>query len=276
MARRGALARRRGSRGGRLNGDAVLARYGGRADNAPMTHDFARQRAARSARADKPASPPWLWFLSGTVFGTLTSFLVYLATLAPAPGQEAPRLAETPATEATVPDATPATAAEPARRPQFDFYTILPESEVIIAERAAEQVAAPQPANPPTGKVIEVSAASDGPVAPAATGNPATPPSATPGTAPTTAQATATPEAPATPAKLLQAGSFRQAADANRRRADITLLGYPARVESVKSPGGETWYRVQVGPFPDQGAAAEARGSLRDQGIETLEIGKRN
>lgn len=241
-----------------------------------MTHDFARQRAARTARADKPASPPWLWFLSGTVFGTLTSFLVYLATLAPAPGQEAPRLAEAPAAAAEAPPEAAAAAAEPARRPQFDFYTILPESEVIIAERSAEQAAEPSPSTPePAARVIEVSAAAGKAAATPATSKPDPAPTATVG-AEQAAAAKKSPEAPPPPTKLLQAGSFRQAADANRRRADITLLGYPARVESVKSPGGETWYRVQVGPFADQGTLGEARGSLRDQGIETVEIGKRS
>lgn len=241
-----------------------------------MTHDFARQRAARTARAEKPASPPWLWFLSGTVFGTLTSFLVYLATLAPAPGQEAPRLAEAPATTAETPAETAVSETEPVRRPQFDFYTILPESEVIIAERSAEQAAEPQSTAPASAsKVIAVSATAVKPAAstPAANTDPASP--AVLGAEPAP-PAQKSPEAPVTPTKLLQAGSFRQAADANRRRADITLLGYPARVESVKSPGGETWYRVQVGPFGDQGALTEARGSLRDQGIETVEIGKRS
>jgi len=130
-------------------------------------------------------------------------------------------------------------------------------------------------------KVVEVSAASDKPGSPAVANSAVTAPASAPAAEPSadakpTPKPETTPEPAVTPSKLLQAGSFRQAADANRRRADIKLLGYPARVESVKSPGGETWYRVQVGPFPDQGAASEARGSLRDQGIETLEIGKRN
>jgi cell division protein FtsN len=241
-----------------------------------MTHDFARQRAARTARTEKPASPPWLWFLSGTVFGTLTSFLVYLATLAPAPGQEAPRLTESAVATAEAHAASVAATREPARRPQFDFYTILPESEVIIAERSAEPGAQPQPAAPAPEKVIEVSETTGNAGTPTVTAKLDTTLAAVPEAAPAPPEEKKSPGPPVTPMKLLQAGSFRQAADANRRRADITLLGYPARVESVKSPGGETWYRVQVGPFNDPGALSEARGSLRDQGIETVEIGKRS
>jgi len=214
-----------------------------------MTHDFARQRAARAGRAARPASPPWQWFVSGVVTGTLGSFLVYLATLAPQPVADA---AGTPA----APVEKTRKAKAPAEKPQFDFYTILPESEVIVAERAREDAAA-APAEPRTRD------------APAAT--------------PDTPAAGATPEpprpkaveVPEPPALLLQAGSFRAFADADRRRASIILMGFPARVETVTVRGGETWYRVQVGPFDGTGALGAARKSLDAQGITTVEIGRR-
>jgi cell division protein FtsN len=58
-------------------------------------------------------------------------------------------------------------------------------------------------------------------------------------------------EVPEPAALTLQAGAFRDEADANRRRADITLLGYPARVVTIAGAAEGTRYRVQVGPFPD-------------------------
>jgi hypothetical protein len=221
-----------------------------------MTHDFARQRAARATRATRPASPPWMWFLTGVVAGTLGSFLVYLATLAPHPGA---------GTAATPPAPKPEVAAKPAQapaeKPQFDFYTILPESEVIIAERTQEAAtaakdAATDAAKPPAG--ADAAAAPQKDAAKAA--EPAKPKPV---------------EVPEPPALMLQAGSFRQFAEADRRRANIILLGYPARVETVNVRGGETWYRVQVGPFSNPRALGEARGALNDQGIATVEIGKR-
>lgn len=209
-----------------------------------MTHDFARQRAARASRAAKPAAPPWQWFVTGVVTGTLLSFLVYLATLSPLSAQ-------IPAPAAEEPAAQPAQAAppQPGPRPQFDFYTILPESEVIVTERPEEEK---KPATPTPAASVEgeqATAASEAPVPPV--------------------------EVPEPEVLMLQAGSFRQVADADRRRADIILLGYPARVETVTTAGGESWSRVQVGPFPDSKSLGEARGALRDQGIDTLEIGKR-
>ena len=215
-----------------------------------MTHDFARQRAARATRAAKPPTPPWLWFVSGLVTGTLCSFLVYLATLAPRSMD--PAIAAPPVAEAS---SNPAGAVgPPAEKPKFDFYTILPESGANPGERPAESgVATKKPEATPPKPEPQAQP-------PGAGGSPAKP-------APT--------EVPEPQALLLQAGSFRQFGEADRRRANIILLGYPARVETVTVREGETWYRVQVGPFTSAKGLAEARGALNDQGIATVEIGKR-
>jgi cell division protein FtsN len=214
-----------------------------------MTHDFARQRTARANRAAKPAAPPWQWFVTGLVTGTLLSFLVYLATIAPLSTPVA-----RPETAGPTPPAAATEAAQPSatHRPQFDFYTILPESEVIVGERPAAQADSPK----------------DAATAQKPRADNAKPPG--PETAPPPPV-----EVPEPAVLMLQAGSFRQFADADRRRADIILLGYPARVETVTTASGESWSRVQVGPFSDAKALGEARGALRDQGIDTLEIGKR-
>ena len=202
-----------------------------------MAHDFAKKRAADAKKrsGNAPASP-WLWFLSGIIIGALGSFLVYLATLAPHPDRPAPAVAK-----ATEPAAAPEEK-QPARRaekPQFDFYTLLPETEVLVGE----------PSQPQTSE---------------AKSSQTTPESPPPESSKPAAQF------------LLQAGSFRQFADADRRRAEILLLGFDARVETVTVRGGETWHRVHVGPFPDPTALTRARNSLRGQGIETLEISKRS
>ena len=104
-------------------------------------------------------------------------------------------------------------------------------------------------------------------------------PVATTSAAPTAAQPAAT--ATAAPAAatattgsesyLLQAGSFRGSADAERRRAQIAALGLQARVETVRA-GSDTWYRVHAGPFTSRDQLATARSRLSAQGIETLQI----
>ena len=71
---------------------------------------------------------------------------------------------------------------------------------------------------------------------------------------------------------LLQAGSFRNAADADKRRAALILQGYDVHVQGVKLDSGDSWYRVMVGPFNNANAMHRAQDKLVTAGIETLPI----
>ncbi len=190
-----------------------------------MAHDFAKQRAVRAKNAGKPPTPGWLWLLGGIAIGALASFLVYLATLAPHPQRDSNPIAGKAAVKAAP------TPPAPAERPQFEYYTLLSESEIIVGDRQGR-----------------------------------------------TAQedVTKTPEREKkTSSLLLQAGSFRKLADADRRRAEILLLGLAARVEAVTVNGGETWHRVHVGPFQSAEELGKARRTLLEHRIDTLKISKR-
>jgi cell division septation protein DedD len=68
---------------------------------------------------------------------------------------------------------------------------------------------------------------------------------------------------------LLQAGSFKQAEDADRRRAQLLLLGLDAHVEEASGDNGR-WFRVYIGPFDSRSKLAHARGLTAQQGIDTL------
>lgn len=71
---------------------------------------------------------------------------------------------------------------------------------------------------------------------------------------------------------LLQAGSFRRAEDADRRRAELILQGYEVRVQAVELESGDTWHRVMIGPFDNLNALHRAQDKLVSAGIETLPI----
>lgn len=71
------------------------------------------------------------------------------------------------------------------------------------------------------------------------------------------------------PRYLLQAGSFRQAEDADRRRAELLLLGLEPKVEETNGNNGR-WFRVVVGPFESRSAMAKARSLTAQQNIDTL------
>ena len=73
---------------------------------------------------------------------------------------------------------------------------------------------------------------------------------------------------------LLQAGSFRQREDADRRRAELLLLGLEPDIEETTGDNGR-WHRVYLGPFESRSAMARARSLTANQGIDTLVL-KRN
>ena len=68
---------------------------------------------------------------------------------------------------------------------------------------------------------------------------------------------------------LLQAGSFRQREDADRRRAELLLLGLEPRVEESSGDNGR-WFRVYLGPFDSSSKMSKARSLTAAQNIETL------
>jgi cell division protein FtsN len=68
---------------------------------------------------------------------------------------------------------------------------------------------------------------------------------------------------------LLQAGSFRQRDDAERRRAELLLLGLDPKIEESHSDTGR-WFRVYLGPFESRQSMSRARSLTANQNIDTL------
>ncbi|MFL0796181.1 MAG: SPOR domain-containing protein [Cellvibrionaceae bacterium] len=96
-----------------------------------MTHDFAKKKRAPAAskrkKSPRPNSqvPGWVWLFTGTALGAFIAFLVYLAGLAP----EKQSLQQ---------KASPEKRAEKNHnKPQFDFYTLLPDSSVEVPDEQA-------------------------------------------------------------------------------------------------------------------------------------------
>ena len=68
---------------------------------------------------------------------------------------------------------------------------------------------------------------------------------------------------------LLQAGSFRQREDAERRRAELLLLGLEPKIKESNRDTG-LWHRVYLGPFSSQQDMTKTRSLTAGQGIDTL------
>jgi cell division protein FtsN len=67
---------------------------------------------------------------------------------------------------------------------------------------------------------------------------------------------------------LLQAGAFRTAQDADSLRARLALLGYDARVYPIEQ-GGNTLYRVRLGPYGGLDDINRIRKTLAENNIDS-------
>ena len=75
---------------------------------------------------------------------------------------------------------------------------------------------------------------------------------------------------------LLQAGSFRKLADAERLRAQLILLNLPNVVtDKTTSSSGSVWYRVRVGPFDNRSMLNKAEDILAQNNIVSLRINRK-
>jgi cell division protein FtsN len=102
-----------------------------------MPRDYKYRATSRGKRA--PVSP-WLTLLAGLLIGLFVAFLVYIKMQYPPGGQGSlvtpgkdtrdPARSDSRVERKPVRDTQP-----PPPRPRFDFYTLLPEMEVIIPEQ---------------------------------------------------------------------------------------------------------------------------------------------
>lgn len=70
---------------------------------------------------------------------------------------------------------------------------------------------------------------------------------------------------------VLQAGSFQNYADADRRRATLALQGIESQIQRV-TIDQDTWHRVRVGPYSELNEVNRLRQQLRDGQIEVMVI----
>lgn len=211
-----------------------------------MPRDYKRRASSSRRRQNQP--PGWVWFLGGLLVGLFFSGLAWLKLL-PAPEQ-------TPQARAVVPGERQQ--AKPGQneqerpsvpRPRFDFYTILPEMEVVVPE--PEPSPEPEPEPEPARVEPAVSSA---------------------------------PPAANTPRQrisvkgevyMLQMGSFRNYADADRMKASLALVGIEAEIQRVRINGGDTFHRVRSGPY-SQEQVNRLRGRLKQNKISSLVIKLKN
>jgi cell division protein FtsN len=174
-----------------------------------------------------------LGFFGGFIAGAFVMGLVWLKFGPELAAGRIPGVTPTPApSRQSAPDNTP--------KPQFEFYTILPEMEVVIPD---EEIVPPEAARttaetPP--KPVPVDDRSE---------------------QPRTQQA-----------YILQMGSFRRFEDADRMKASLALIGIEAEVQKVTINNKDTYHRVRSGPYRSEAQLNRVRKLAKDNNISTLVI----
>ncbi|VCX89611.1 Cell division protein FtsN [Pseudomonas aeruginosa] len=209
------------------------------------------------APAAKNGVPGWVWLVAGLAIGGFIMFLMKLEPGRKDVQRERPDAQRPAAVQGKQPQQNgqaqqPAQTQTPAQaKPKYEFYTLLPESEVVVPPEAVpERPAAAHPAElaRPTKR------------GPALAGQ-------VPPPLPKAVVAAST-------QFFLQAGSFRKQSDADRVRAQIILLGQSVNVEAG-NVRDETWYRVMVGPFNSRDQLSQAQKTLSSNGFSNLLLQQR-
>ena len=216
----------------------------------------AKRGASRYQAPAKKPVPGWFWLVCGLVIG---GFMVFLFSLEPGRDEiKRTKIEQERASQASKAAAAKPATSEPAK-PKYDFYTLLPESEVILPPQAIEQpVAVPEqkPVTPEEAAKIDAARAE------AALNGQVPPPPPVVAKGPVSSQF------------FLQAGSFRRKDDADSLRAQIILLGQSVQVESG-TVREETWHRVLVGPFATREQLGQAQKTLSASGYSNLLLQQR-
>lgn len=176
--------------------------------------------AKRNTRNNDNRSLPWGPMLLSFAVGAFIMFLLHLKDNVPED-----KSSESSQQQQVEPEGV---------EPTFDFYTLLPEMEVVVENKNKGQ-------QPVVTSPTEQSQQPD----------------------------TATQKAPAE-SYMIQVGSFKKLADADGFRAKLALLGIESRVQTVTIDDKDTWHRVQIGPIAGRDKADKLQRQLRENDIDSL------
>ncbi len=158
---------------------------------------------SRATRKKKKSLPGYVWLLSGLGIGLFVAFIVYLdkqpennKSFGSAVQQELEKLKKQARKKDTAPAKTESLAKE-TKQPKFNFYTILPELEVLIPESETR---------PPESRKKTTTLSSTKKAGPAKR-------------------------------YVLQVGSFQNLGDAEKLKATLAFLGVEAHIQHVTVNG---------------------------------------
>lgn len=184
-------------------------------------------------RNRQPRSCVW-WFLMGITVGAVAGNVI--STRRADPAEAAPGTA-------VAKESMPAPV-----QPTFQFPQLLNDTKVETIERAPPPPAPRPQLPPPVEEPVLADAPADLP------DEPAPPPQQHNGGS----------------GFVVQAGSFKNTVDAERRRGELARLGVTSSVQTGTLPNGQTAYRVRTGVYSTRKAAEQARDLLKRNGKDAV------
>ena len=116
------------------------------------------------------------------------------------------------------------------KKPKFDFYTILPETEVVVPQNTHTRENTPTNPNLTVTKTMTTEMIGE---------------------------------------YILHIASYKNLSDAEEHKAKLALLGFEANIETVHL-NGDTWHRVRLGPYKQLSHVESIRGNLQAKNIDSL------
>ena len=203
-----------------------------------MTRDY----KSHVNRKQKKSLPGFVWLLSGLAIGLFVAFIVYLdkqpeneTDFGSAVQQELEKLKQQAKQGNATKSKEPSTEKPADKKEQkFNFYTILPELEVLIPENETR---------PPYVKKTSSSISG--------------------GSKPANSKDTTL--------YVLQVGSFQNLSDAEKLKANLAFLGMQADIQKVVV-NRQSWHRVRTGPYHDKQQLYQNQKLLKKNNIPAISM----
>ncbi|HET6631429.1 MAG TPA: SPOR domain-containing protein [Rhodanobacteraceae bacterium] len=189
----------------------------------------------RQAVRNQGGWPGWVWLCLGVLLGAVLATAVFMTGRAPNLRRGDVPVPNPHATAAKPSD--PGIADEARTERSYDFYSVLPEKDVVIPDAELSARARAEGDSSAPGSSSPASGGGGG--------------------------------------YLLQAGSFPNSADAEAVKARLALLGFVAHIEPV-TINGNTWNRVRLGPYTSAATLEAAKDKLSAAGIKAIALKERD
>ena len=106
---------------------------------------MARRKAATRSRG-RSGTPAWMWLATGILIGLVLAWYLFAKGMIPQPEPPEPQAAETARESASSEEIAPAEKEQKTSR--YDFFTVLPEMEVVVPEQELSRQTRPEAPTP--------------------------------------------------------------------------------------------------------------------------------